>query len=289
MLLDDVNPTHEWFDESLSKANDLSRLETYESGDPDAIDPFVKERLGSSCGYLYKPLMKQLKQYPMPDIRVPEGHGKSLLDIGCMWGRWTISARRKGYLAVGVDPGLEAARAARRVATQLGADPIHVVADGRNLPFKCGTFDVVYSYSVLQHFERADALACLEEIARVLAASGTSLIQLAHRIGLISIVRSLRKRSGGSGFGRVKSWSIPEMQREFGRIIGPTRTFVDGFFTLNPQTTDLQLLPFKSRAVTRTSEFLRKTSTWAPFLKYVADSIYVQSTPAEPAARTEAD
>jgi cyclopropane fatty-acyl-phospholipid synthase-like methyltransferase len=42
------------------------------------------------------------------------GAGKLLLDIGCSWGRWSISAARNGWCVVGIDPSLGAIMAARR-------------------------------------------------------------------------------------------------------------------------------------------------------------------------------
>ena len=58
------------------------------------------------------------------------------------------------------------------------------MADARYLPFPESTFDVVFSYSVLQHFEKQDARVALAEAARVLTVSGTSMIQLPNAFGL---------------------------------------------------------------------------------------------------------
>jgi len=58
---------------------------------------------------------------------------------------------------VGIYPSLDALRAARRVAAQLQVRAGFVVGDARALPFAAGTFDVAFSYSVLQHFDKVDA------------------------------------------------------------------------------------------------------------------------------------
>jgi hypothetical protein len=50
----------------------------------------------------------------------------------------------------------------------------------------------------------------------------------------------------------------------------------DGFFTINPQVSDLDLLPARSRVVVRVSEVLRRASRHAPFLVQVADSVVVR-------------
>ena len=49
----------------------------------------------------------------------------------------------------------------------------------------------------------------------------------------------------------------------------------DGFLTINPQLTDLDLLPPRSRVVVRVSDALRRASDHAPFLVHVADSVVV--------------
>ena len=46
-----------------------------------------------------------------------------------------MSAAKKGYRAVGIDPSLGAVMAARRVARQLGLEIKCIVGDARFLPF----------------------------------------------------------------------------------------------------------------------------------------------------------
>jgi len=53
---------------------------------------------------------------------------------------------------------------------------------------------------------------------------------------------------------------------------------VDGFFSLNPQVSDIRFLPAKYRTVVRASEVLRKSSRILPPLRYCADSLYLRTT-----------
>jgi len=50
------------------------------------IDPVVSYMIGSTSGYAYKELIGKLKNYPIPELRLPDGNGKLLLDVGCSWG-----------------------------------------------------------------------------------------------------------------------------------------------------------------------------------------------------------
>ncbi|MDB9456404.1 Trm112 family protein [Dolichospermum circinale] len=54
--------------------------------------------------------------------------------------------------------------------------------------------------------------------------------------------------------------------------------FIDGFFGLGIQKSDIDLLPLKYKLVVRASESLKILSLLIPFLKYVADSVYIKST-----------
>ena len=85
------------------------------------IDPAVSILVCGTSGSAYAHLQGDtlLADYPIPRIGLPPGNGRTLLDIGCNWGRWCIAASRAGYRAIGIDPSLGAAMAARRVAQGL--------------------------------------------------------------------------------------------------------------------------------------------------------------------------
>ena len=72
-------------------------------------------------------------------------------------------------------------------------------------------------------------------------------------------------------------WTTAELARTFGDAIGPSRVFVDGYFSLNPQISDIHLFPRRYRTLVRLSEGLRKMSQSFASLARVADSLYVSS------------
>ncbi len=278
MLVEEAPPTHPVCGESLAMAAGGGAVsDGHEDIDPQGIDGYVQEAIAATCGNLYASLLGRLSRYPIPDLRLPRGQGESLLDIGCNWGRWSISAARMGYQAVGIDPCLESIMAARRVARQLDVKAHYLVADSRFLPFRKGSFDTVFSYSVFQHLEKADVELSLAEIAYVLRPLGVSLVQMPNAYGLHNLWVQARNGFRDPGFFGVRYWRPRELRALFGRMMGPTSLSVDGFFSLNVQASDRDLLPFRYRCVVSFSEALRGLSTRFAPLAAIADSLYVHS------------
>jgi SAM-dependent methyltransferase len=243
----------------------------------DAVDPYVAELIVGTHGNLYRHLAAGLPRYPIPDLPLPPGHGEVLLDIGCNWGRWTIAATRAGYRPTGIDPSFEAIVAARRVARQLGADARYLVADARRLPFAEASFDAVFSYGVLQHFSKADAAVAVGEIARTLKPGGISVVQMPNAFGPRNVMQRARRGFRVGERFEIRYWRPAELVEVFSAI-GPTTLATDGFFTLNPQKSDLDLLPRRYRLLVRSSEALRRASSRIPVLTNLADSVLIQST-----------
>jgi ubiquinone/menaquinone biosynthesis C-methylase UbiE len=161
----------------------------------------------------YVDLIGRLQSYPIPNIPVGAGDGKLLLDVGSSWGRWSVSAARKGWRAVGIDPSLGALLAAKRAFSGLGLDLAFVCGDARFLPFKADTFECAFSYSVVQHFSEADASLAIAELGRALRKGGFAKIQMAHNGGLRSTFSRARPDYLDGGPFRVRYWSLPSMGR----------------------------------------------------------------------------
>jgi len=242
----------------------------------DGVDPYVAELIVGTHGNLYRNLAGGMARYPIPAFPLPPGSG-TLLDIGCNWGRWTLSAAGAGYSPIGVDPSFEAVVAARRIAGQLGVDARYVVADARRLPFAADAFDVVFSYGVLQHFSKADVRHTLREVARVTKPAGYTWVQMPNSLGLRNVFQLARRRFREGDHFEVRYWTPSELRRTWSGIVGPTSLSTDGFFTLNPQTSDLDLLPAKYRLLVRTSDALKRASGRVGLLTNLADSVNVRA------------
>ena len=241
----------------------------------EGCDPVVSHLVAATNGNLYTGLVGRLADPPIPLVDLPRSEGGHLLDIGCSWGRWSMAAAALGYRPVGIDPSLGAVLAAMRLARKLGVPFQGVVGDARHLPFATAAFDAAFSYSVLQHFSRADAQRAVQEIARVLVPGGLAKVQMASSLGIRSLHVLLRRGfSEGRDFD-VRYWRPRELRRLFERTFGSARVDVDCYFGLGLQPSDAELMAPSGRLLVAASERLRILSTRFRPLVYAADSLFL--------------
>lgn len=99
--------------------------------------------------------------------------GRRILDIGCGVGVYVQQFRRLTPYVWGIDVEQERVAIGSRYAPNL------VVARGEALPFKGGSFDMVFLHEVLEHVE--DDQKTLEEACRVLRPGGHVVIFVPNR------------------------------------------------------------------------------------------------------------
>jgi SAM-dependent methyltransferase/uncharacterized protein YbaR (Trm112 family) len=239
------------------------------------IHPQVQAMVASTNGHMYDQLT--LSEYPIPRLRWDAGAGRRLLDVGCNWGRWTISAAKAGYKPIGLDPHLTSLRAARHVARSAGVDAHFVCGDARAMPFKPGIFDCAFSYSVVQHFSKLDARLILSQLARSLKPGGQTLVQMPNRQGIRSFYHLARRRFAEGRAFDVRYYTPNELLKCFTSVIGPSALSIDGFFGLGIQPDDIAIMPPFRKLVIYASEALRRLARRQPWLTAYADSLYVTS------------
>jgi SAM-dependent methyltransferase len=281
LLRDDVRQTAWWLSESLEIAKAVAEGKVPSpryDWDQGTVHPHVQNIVASTCGYLYRASQGKLTEYPIPDLHLSTNRGETMLDIGCNWGRWCFAAARRGLKPIGIDPSLAGVLAARDIARQLDLECAFVVGDARHLPFRHGSLDQCFSYSVLQHFSKPDARRAFEEIHRCLKPGGTTLVQMPNRFGIRSAFH-LAKRGFSEGHEfDVRYYTPAELEGIFAEIFGNSIVTVDGYFGLGIQPSDMRFMSPFGRMVTRSSELLRQASLRIPVLKNIADSLYLEST-----------
>ena len=116
--------------------------------------------------------------------------------------RW---AESEGADCYGIDISLPIVREARKgfLQERLQAP----VADVRNLPFRDGSFDAIYSMGTVEHF--AETEQALAEMCRVLRPGGRAVIGVPNRHDpfLRPLLVSILSRLGLYGYGLEKSYS----------------------------------------------------------------------------------
>jgi SAM-dependent methyltransferase/uncharacterized protein YbaR (Trm112 family) len=242
------------------------------------IDPAISHLIGATSGWGYVSLIGKLSGYPIPNIPIENGGGEFLLDVGSNWGRWSVSAARKGWRVIGIDPSLGAIMAARRAFSDAHLDLSFVCGDARFLPFKTGVFSCAFSYSVFQHFSEADAEFAIVELGRILRRGGFAKIQMAHRGGIRSTYHRTRRDYGEAGVFQVRYWSLTSMRSVFEKNIGPTILRAEAFGGLGLLGEDRNYVSARAKVLIIISLLMKKLTSIATPLVRLADSVYVIST-----------
>jgi SAM-dependent methyltransferase len=111
-----------------------------------------------------------------------EFRGARLLEIGCGMGTDLLQFARGGACCTGIDLTPRHVEITRHRFALYGAPGTFMLADGEQLPFASGSFDVVYSNGVLHH--TPDTAGAIREVHRVLTPGGTAKVMLYHRHSL---------------------------------------------------------------------------------------------------------
>ena len=240
------------------------------------LNEFVQKNVAATNSDFYKNSINNLNAYPIPNFPINSKNFNTLLDIGCGWGRWTLSANENGFNSVGIDPSLNAVIAAKDVAQQLNIKCKFLVGDALYLPFKENLFDYCYSYSVFQHFEKKDVVKSLKEINYVLKQNGTSYIQMLNKYGLRSFYNQLKRNFREARDFEARYWTPKELQKNFENYIGDTKIKVGSYFT-QAQEKDYEIFTFRNKIIFKISLLVKYLSKRLKFLQKFADNIFLIS------------
>lgn len=250
LLRDDIPETIWFIQNSIKQAKGELPV-------PD-VEDFASKSVASTCGYLYLSLVGK-NIYPIPSLPF-NGSGR-LLDVGCGWGRWSIAAAQAGYEVVAVDPCLPFLLAARKVCAEFGVNVTFICADSRCLPFENNSFDQCFSFSVLQHLSKPDALQAINEMRRV---GHKTMIQFAGKHGIRSLYHQAKRKFREPENFDVRYWSKSELEQ-----LGDVRP--QGFLGTGVLKSDVRFLPLKYKPIPYISDLLTRIRVFDSF----ADSYWV--------------
>src|SRR5450432_470679 len=272
----DVNP-------EVVRERVYERLDTMPQPDnyTGKIPWVVQQQIAATNGIHFVNSIGTLTEYPIPEIPVPHARksGDLLLDIGNGWGRWLVAAADKDYVPVGIDIRLEFCETARKVLEANGQNGYTVVADLQNLPFLNSIFNVVWSFSVIQHTHLDRFTRCLSHVERILADNAYCYLEFPNRNGIRNRFGPAAKPNNSD----FDSWDVryytPE---EYEKIF---RIFFDNYNYYNHSVLGIGILPgdgkyakgLKNKTVITASRALSTLAELIPPIKAIADSIYIKS------------
>ncbi|MBK8231811.1 MAG: class I SAM-dependent methyltransferase [Candidatus Eisenbacteria bacterium] len=105
--------------------------------------------------------------------------GRWVMEVGAGSGRDSLDLARRGARVVVLDYVRSSFKVIRRQADALGLEVHCVCADARNMPFREGSFDLVFHQGLMEHFR--DPLPLLRDNTRVLRLGGHLLVDVPQR------------------------------------------------------------------------------------------------------------
>jgi SAM-dependent methyltransferase len=142
-----------------------------------------------------------LEPYIFDFAHFSEARGRDVLEVGVGMGadhlEWA-KARPRSLCGVDLTP-----RAASWTSERLRLDghvPAVSVGDAESLPFRDGSFDVVYSWGVLHH--SPDTPRAVEEVRRVLRPGGVARVMIYHTHSIVGYLLWLRYALAAGAPGR---------------------------------------------------------------------------------------
>jgi SAM-dependent methyltransferase len=117
--------------------------------------------------------------------------GRRVLEVGCGAGVDLARFAKGGAAVTGVDIASSAIDLARANFAQQGLDGEFHVANGEQLMFPDGSFDLVYAHGVVQY--TSDPRRLVEECRRVLAPGGAAIFQVYNRLSWLNALSKLMK------------------------------------------------------------------------------------------------
>jgi len=137
--------------------------------------------------------------------------GRLVLEVGAGSGRDSISLAEAGATAVLLDYSAPSLEVARGVAARAGRRVHLVRADALAMPFRDGSFHVVFHQGLLEHFR--DPRPLLRENVRVLGERGILLVDVPQRFHLYTVLKHLLIAVGRWFAGWETEFTIGELER----------------------------------------------------------------------------
>jgi SAM-dependent methyltransferase len=139
--------------------------------------------------------------------------GKRILEIGAGTGRDSFPIAERGAWVVQLDYSVPSLMILKGLAGQRSI-PVEIIGgDTFSLPFRDGSFDVVFHQGLLEHFRKPAAEKLLKENIRVLRPGGLLLVDVPQRFHPYTLAKRLLIATGQWFAGWERSFSLGELTR----------------------------------------------------------------------------
>jgi SAM-dependent methyltransferase len=179
---------------------------------------------------------RELSEIYDNDDRIAEEAGRAMdldgvlsLEVGAATARDSASLARRGAVPVALDYSMEALKRAREAG-----GGILVCGDAEALPFRSGSFGLVFHQGVMEHFRDPDPM--LAENARVLRPGGTLLVDVPQTLHVYTLVKKAMIAAGAWFAGWETQFTPGRLRRmlrrhglrpyaSYGRLFSPSLAY----------------------------------------------------------------
>jgi SAM-dependent methyltransferase len=159
--------------------------------------------------------------------KVTDLQGKKVLEIGAGTGRDSFPLVEHGAVVYQLDYAENSLRILKRLAEESNLPVSIVGGDTFRLPFRDGTFDIVFHQGLLEHFRKPVAEQLLRENIRILKPEGLLLVDVPQRWHSYTVAKHLLIAVDKWFAGWERSFSIGEL-RSVLRSMGLTPVYAYG-------------------------------------------------------------
>ncbi|MGH2566970.1 MAG: class I SAM-dependent methyltransferase, partial [Bacteroidota bacterium] len=139
-------------------------------------------------------------------------HDKTILEIGAGTGRDSFPLVDAGANVVQLDYAEHSLRILKTMADEHRIPVAIVGGDAFLLPFRDGTFDIVFHQGLLEHFRKPQAEALLRENIRVLKTGGLLLVDVPQRYHIYTVAKHVLIALDRWFAGWERSFSVGELR-----------------------------------------------------------------------------
>lgn len=146
--------------------------------------------------------------------RVTDLKGKKVLEIGAGTGRDSLNLVNWGAEVYQLDYAANALKLMKDVADEAGVKVELIGGDAFRLPFRDGTFDIVFHQGLLEHFREPQGTDLLRENARIVKKGGILLIDVPQRYHPYTVMKHFLIAMNAWFAGWEREFSVGELEKK---------------------------------------------------------------------------